>query len=100
MPEHKGANKNRDCYNGVGSPDSLDRVRNKKEASQNSHLRRIIHTSCVRGRCSGPPMRQFCPIRLLFPSDLCMSRHTFKQVDSRSEEHTSELQSPYDLVCR
>src|SRR5207248_6021141 len=26
--------------------------------------------------------------------------HTGRRRDSRSEEHTSELQSPYDLVCR
>src|SRR5437867_10294863 len=27
-------------------------------------------------------------------------RKTFIRLSNRSEEHTSELQSPYDLVCR
>src|SRR5207248_9967440 len=27
-------------------------------------------------------------------------KQTTRAFDSRSEEHTSELQSPYDLVCR
>src|SRR2546426_6155856 len=29
-----------------------------------------------------------------------MERQTLRQTDSRSEEHTSELQSPCNLVCR
>src|SRR5437867_4971865 len=37
-------------------------------------------------------MRRF-PIRRVVPPDSCCS-------GGRSEEHTSELQSPYDLVCR
>src|SRR5207248_6579548 len=28
------------------------------------------------------------------------SRRSFAGAEARSEEHTSELQSPYDLVCR
>src|SRR5207248_8291741 len=28
------------------------------------------------------------------------SNYTFEHIFSRSEEHTSELQSPYDIVCR
>src|SRR5207248_11624153 len=27
-------------------------------------------------------------------------RHKYRNMRGRSEEHTSELQSPYDLVCR
>src|SRR5207249_8860374 len=30
----------------------------------------------------------------------CMPNHTFTVPDDRSEEHTSELQSRFDLVCR
>src|SRR5207248_8333570 len=29
-----------------------------------------------------------------------ISSHTIQSIVTRSEEHTSELQSPYDLVCR
>src|SRR5207248_11345260 len=35
-------------------------------------------------------------IDLRLPSPVDAIRH----IDARSEEHTSELQSPYDLVCR
>src|SRR5438094_1903877 len=31
---------------------------------------------------------------------ICRARHDGERDDQRSEEHTSELQSPYDLVCR
>src|SRR5207248_8332110 len=31
---------------------------------------------------------------------LCTSGFSFGAFSTRSEEHTSELQSPYDLVCR
>src|SRR5437867_13200127 len=30
----------------------------------------------------------------------CRNTHPLPQIGIRSEEHTSELQSPYDLVCR
>src|SRR5207248_3733914 len=32
--------------------------------------------------------------------ELCVRRRTHSSSPTRSEEHTSELQSPYDLVCR
>src|SRR5207248_11636961 len=35
-----------------------------------------------------------------FPNALLHCRNVLLGDDSRSEEHTSELQSPYDLVCR
>src|SRR6266705_4294012 len=35
--------------------------------------------------------------KVLLPKWVCVDLLEFK---SRSEEHTSELQSPYDLVCR
>src|SRR5207248_10445288 len=34
------------------------------------------------------------------PRRLIERHREFLRNDSRSEEHTSELQSPYDLVCR
>src|SRR5207248_10318278 len=40
----------------------------------------------------------------LFVRESCWVRRSFSRLSaasvSRSEEHTSELQSPYDLVCR
>src|SRR5688572_32740958 len=37
---------------------------------------------------------------LLSPSDLTPSRPDFEVIGARSEEHTSELQSQSNLVCR
>src|SRR5437867_6346539 len=48
----------------------------------------------------GKPRRtSFCSIRRPKPSR-CGSRLKPSATGPRSEEHTSELQSPYDLVCR
>src|SRR5207248_11558157 len=56
-----------------------------------------------------PPRSTLFPYTTLFRSGVALSTWTFKVVltcecrrisISRSEEHTSELQSPYDLVCR
>src|SRR5437867_10200074 len=35
-----------------------------------------------------------------FTTDLAVDTLPLEVWDARSEEHTSELQSPYDLVCR
>src|SRR5207248_9797867 len=35
-----------------------------------------------------------------FTPSICRRRKVPAERDDRSEEHTSELQSPYDLVCR
>src|SRR5207248_11518476 len=56
--------------------DSVDRIGN----------RRNFH----RGR---PSCRQHC-------AESGKKREIPRRCDRRSEEHTSELQSPYDLVCR
>src|SRR5438067_7422826 len=52
--------------------------------------------------CSWPPVRS--PANTCFPPCFRSSRavtRTFRSVlPSRSEEHTSELQSRFDLVCR
>src|SRR5438094_7606485 len=53
------------------------------------HLRAASVRSCRRTPRDGPPLH---PARLR-----AVRRHL---PESRSEEHTSELQSPYDLVCR
>src|SRR5438094_6229935 len=57
-----------------------------------------------------PPRSTLFPYTTLFRSTLLGSRRTSssivpllrrsKTLRKRSEEHTSELQSPYDLVCR
>src|SRR5438094_1125229 len=55
-----------------------------------------------------PPRSTLFPYTTLFRSDAWALVHLEKQVrqpvaadpEERSEEHTSELQSPYDLVCR
>src|SRR5438094_10190200 len=48
-----------------------------------------------------PPLVEF-EETLLSGAGTAMASDTFRTMDpiSRSEEHTSELQSPYDLVCR
>src|SRR5437867_7267112 len=45
------------------------------------------------------PISRQDPGRLGIDEDLARARDA-RQRDGRSEEHTSELQSPYDLVCR
>src|SRR5207248_6330527 len=53
-----------------------------------------------------PPRSTLFPYTTLFRSKLCVPDDIamvgFDEMPwaSRSEEHTSELQSPYDLVCR
>src|SRR5207248_8229467 len=52
-------------------------------------------------RCIMPNVRDLArPADHLIVS--CLAQHRFEKVvqHDRSEEHTSELQSPYDLVCR
>src|SRR5437867_11612994 len=51
------------------------------QLSQRSKARRILP-----GSATDAPIERFCVLSL--------------SPDGRSEEHTSELQSPYDLVCR
>src|SRR5438094_9872275 len=49
------------------------------------------------------PNRQFisCPFsNLVLSGTRTLESITFSYEGLRSEEHTSELQSPYDLVCR
>src|SRR5256885_8644026 len=43
-------------------------------------------------RCGGPPARGDCPAH--------GHPHHLTRISPRSEEHTSELQSPCNLVCR
>src|SRR5207248_7570359 len=59
-----------------------------------------------------PPRSTLFPYTTLFRSSLCLFAGSSCDADqtravaagrggaARSEEHTSELQSPYDLVCR
>src|SRR5437867_7399672 len=48
-------------------------------------------------RSDGPPPRRAGPLQQLLVAVAFVGRRT---LPVRSEEHTSELQSPYDLVCR
>src|SRR5438067_9437715 len=50
------------------------------------------YTTLFRSRCE-PPQRRSLPLR-------DHSRPQGPERDTRSEEHTSELQSRFDLVCR
>src|SRR5207248_7393323 len=55
------------------------------------HVSRSRATSCDRAPCRplGPPSHK-----------VARERQGARSHEVRSEEHTSELQSPYDLVCR
>src|SRR5258708_16765528 len=65
-------------------------------------FRSLCRLCCVLGNVSvAPPCARFCPrsadaIRISAP----ISFMTLTGTGSRSEEHTSELQSPDHLVCR
>src|SRR5437867_5374807 len=48
----------------------------------------------------GPRNRPQCPGRQSVARFCGVPRHRATDCRPRSEEHTSELQSPYDLVCR
>src|SRR5258708_25219617 len=45
-------------------------------------------------------LMKFQDLLALFDAQLVEGRHYFLRTRSRSEEHTSELQSPDHLVCR
>src|SRR5207248_4637944 len=69
----------------------------------------ISHTTLWRlkkGRAVGinfPTLEQICRTLSCQPGDvlkLADEKKAGKKRAARSEEHTSELQSPYDLVCR
>src|SRR5438094_4541480 len=52
-----------------------------------------IMTRAIASICCSPP-------ESVLPGCSIRSRSRGKWWNTRSEEHTSELQSPYDLVCR
>src|SRR5437867_8841951 len=54
--------------------------------------------SCLRH--AGLPFRSAHTMVLCHYRDKGASGQTLHPIQPRSEEHTSELQSPYDLVCR
>src|SRR6266481_3709378 len=47
-----------------------------------------------------PPSMHFRPIRAWSAAEMCWSRSMRRARTPRSEEHTSELQSQFHLVCR
>src|SRR5437867_10332895 len=55
-----------------------------------SASRNVVGSPFCRGTCSSP----------VAPSVRMISSTNSGSFVARSEEHTSELQSPYDLVCR
>src|SRR5207248_11293424 len=62
-------------------------------------------TSAISRFCSSTySMKVFSALRVSFRSSLSSASRTSPSLNIvspwRSEEHTSELQSPYDLVCR
>src|SRR5207248_10622637 len=61
-------------------------------------------TSCSPGTASSCPRARTSATtatpRSTSRARSCSPSATFRRTRIRSEEHTSELQSPYDLVCR
>src|SRR5437867_10166361 len=62
---------------------------------RSSDLWRAVQTSCSRS-----PTSPCGTSRAGSTDSTSRSGTRTREVESRSEEHTSELQSPYDLVCR
>src|SRR5207248_5713317 len=59
---------------------------------------RLLHLPERRTDRLGPVTRRMPPCRLTLPRQERKVRRTSVSTGNRSEEHTSELQSPYDLV--
>src|SRR5207248_11690126 len=55
----------------------------------------VTGTSMGKGFAGGMKRWNFAGLRATYGVSVC-----HRSIGSRSEEHTSELQSPYDLVCR
>src|SRR5438094_7770703 len=62
------------------------------------HLQATARDYWLQEHSSGLVTRVFLAVVALFFPDLQAT--TARKTRVRSEEHTSELQSPYDLVCR
>src|SRR5207248_5536011 len=76
---------------------NVEGTRNVIEAARRAKVARIVYTSSVATvglPADGSPGSEETPVAL---TD--MIGH-YKRSKFRSEEHTSELQPPYDLVCR
>src|SRR5207248_6093403 len=75
----------------------------KKRAAE--HLR-VLPGDCILAPFAGPLPRGVCAAGCLIGGRMRSQRHLLiagafvTLLTARSEEHTSELQSPYDLVCR
>src|SRR5207248_11206139 len=77
---------------------STDRARGPTESRRRGDLRARRRPTCR------PPIRVPTPHRVR-GSRRCIAQTSERELPlrrgrTRSEEHTSELQSPYDLVCR
>src|SRR5207248_11393402 len=66
------------------------------------HLRDVLRRGRVAGNSSPPPDAVVARDRARDPGLSVVAVHRHERAPDRllrSEEHTSELQSPYDLVC-
>src|SRR5207248_8911018 len=69
----------------------------RRKAPSDESARRASCVLTVLGSLAFSSCRNMCG---LTPAQALSGLHPFRLYSSRSEEHTSELQSPYDLVCR
>src|SRR5207248_4945143 len=88
-----------ECGTHPRPPENLKGSPPRKDLTQSQLLRGLR----LRYRAAGTLRLWPDPARILF-GDLLLNGHLARSVlftpRARSEEHTSELQSPYDLVCR
>src|SRR5699024_12585770 len=77
---------------------SSDLTSNTTHTSASNHTHNVEHSCGTHHRHQRRPAQRPSPR----PADAPTSSNTRKAspTDSRSEEHTSELQSRFDLVCR
>src|SRR5437763_6495127 len=73
------------------------------ESSSPPSYHSVLAAPTARARASGlvsASARSLCGIVTLAPTKPCLDRCNTNSAKPRSEEHTSELQSPMYLVCR
>src|SRR5207249_11431482 len=78
---------------------SHDRNWNLSAADTKNWPNNSSTTSCSRRSCL-TSLREFTHIKLVYAENLIWILTSKNCTHKRSEEHTSELQSRFDLVCR
>src|SRR2546426_3759680 len=78
----------------------LDRRGASDRSRQLVFQRRKMVFKVLQGQARACPRARACRRRCLFARQLPEARGRFSKIAHRSEEHTSELQSPCNLVCR